>query len=349
MKRATWVLFALWALPLTAKSQDNAPIPWANKFFVAKDAPPVILHDFGTVPFGTTLTHRFVMTNIYAVPMQILSDPQPSCNACTKILRYTQKLEPRETGFIDVEMDARQFKGAKAVSISTTFGGQKDGKRFQSTAILQIRAFSRTDVSVTPGQISFGTVAQGQQTTPQSVDIQYAGQQINWQITGIDDANAQNVKTAMQRIQQGRGMITYRLTVTLRPDAASGALQDQIVLKTNDPTSPLLTIPVSGMVHAPLSVVPSNEVRLDPVPVGQEARRLITVRAIKPFRIVKVEGEGDGLTVSYPTSFTGPVQPVTITFRPTQAGELKRKLTIHTDQKDKTTVTVEGTAETEKK
>ena len=211
----------------------------------------------------------------------------------------------RETGFIDVEMDARQFKGAKAVSINTTFGGQKDGKRFQSTAILQVRAFSRTDVSVTPGQISFGTVAQGQQTPPQTVDIQYAGQQINWQITGVDDTNAQNVKVAMQRTAQGRGTTTYRLTATLKPDAASGALQDQIVLKTNDPTSPLLTIPVSGMVHAPLAVVQGMDVRLDPVPVGQETRRVITVRAIKPFRIVKIEGEGDGLTVSY-QAFTAP-------------------------------------------
>jgi Protein of unknown function (DUF1573) len=344
MKRATWVLFAFWLLTSSAAAQETAAVPWANKFFAPKDPPPVVVHDFGTVPFGTVLTHRFPMSNIYALPMQILSDPQLSCSACTKILRYTQKLEPRETGFIDVEMDARQFKGAKAVTISATFAGQRDGKRFQSTALLQIRAFSRTDVSVTPGQIAFGTVAQGQQSAAQTVDIQYIGQQISWQITGTDDTNAQNVKTSLQRIGQGRGSITYRLTAALKPDATSGALQDQIVLKTNDPTSPLLTIPVSGMVHAPLSVVPGNDVRLDTVPVGQETQRIIQIRAAKPFKIVKVEGEGDGLTVRY-LSINGPVQPITITFRPTQPGELKRKLTIHTDQKDKAIVTIEGTAE----
>jgi hypothetical protein len=343
MNRATWGLLAFCVLPACVHAQDTAAVPWGNKFFVAKEPPPVVVHDFGTVPFGTILNHRFVMTNIYAVPMQVLSDPIVSCNACTRIVRYTQKMEPRETGFIDVEMDARQFKGAKAVTISATLAGQRDGKRFQSTAMLQIRAFSRTDVSVAPGQVAFGTVAQGQQPT-QTVDVQYVGQQINWQITGADETNSQNVKATFRRTDQGRGMITYRLTATLKPEAASGALQDQIVLKTNDPTSPLLVIPVSGVVQAPLSVVPSNDVRLDPVTVGQETQRVVQIRAVKPFKIVKVDGEGDGLTVRY-QPIHAPVQPVVITFRPTQSGELKRKVTIHTDQKDMAIVTVEGTAE----
>ena len=343
MKRAIWVLFAIGVLPVFVQAQETAVAPWANKFFAGKEPPPVVVHDFGTVPWGTTLTYRFTMTNIYAVPMQIMADPNPSCS-CTRVLRYTQKLEPRETGFIDVEMDGRRWQGPKAVTIQAVFGGNRNGQRFQSTAVLQVRAFTRTDVQMTPGQAVFGTVAQGQQPS-QSVDIQYGGQQINWQITGVDDTNSPNVKVAVHRVAQGRGMITYRLTATLKPDAAAGALQDQIVLRTNDQTAPLLTVPVSGMVQAPLAVVQGLDVRLDPVPVGQETARNIMIRAVKPFRIVKVEGEGDGVTASYQRSITSPVQVVTITFKPTQPGELKRKLTIHTDQKDMTTVTVEGSAE----
>ncbi len=346
MKRATWVLFVVGVLPAFINAQEMTPAPWANKFFVGKDPPPIVVHDFGTVPWGTTLVHRFNMTNIYAVPMQIISDPQVSCNACTRILRYTQKLEPRETGFIDVEMDARNFRGAKSVTIQATFAGQRDGKRFQSTALLQIRAFSRNDVTVTPGQVAFGTVSQGKEPT-QTVDINYSGQQINWQIIGIDDANAHNVKASVQRTAQGRGTTTYRLTATLKSDAAAGALQDQILLKTNDPASPLLKVPVSGMVQASLGVVQGMDVHLDPVPVGEETTRLITIRSTKPFRIIKVDGEGDGLTAKY-QPITAPIQVVTITFKPSQPGELKRKLTIYSDQKDMTTLIVEGTAESAK-
>lgn len=346
MKRAIWGLLAIWFLPGFARADDSPATPWANKFFAGKEPPPVVVHDFGTVPWGTTLTHRFSMTNIYAVPMQIMADPSVSCNQCTRIVRYTQKLEPRETGFIDVELDARRFQGAKAVTIQATFGGNRNGQKFQSTAVLQIRAFARTDVQINPGQVVFGTVAQGKQLE-QTVEIQYSGQQINWQITGIDDSNAPNVKMAVQRVGQGRGMITYRLTATLKPDAAAGVLQDQIVLKTNDTTGPLLTVPVSGVVQAPLAVVQGMEVRLDAIPVGQEITKILTLRSVKPFRIVKVEGEGEGLSVRF-QPITNAIQPVVITFKPTQPGELKRKLTIYTDQKDMTTVTVEGTAEAAK-
>lgn len=337
MNRATWILFAVGAIPAFAQAQEAASVPWGNKFFAGKEPPLVVVHDFGTVPYGTILNYRFPMTNIYKVPMQVMSDPTVSCNACTRIVRYTQKLEPLETGFVDVEMDARKFSGAKRVTISVVFG-----PKFKSTAMLEIRAFSRTDVQVNPGQVAFGTVSQGKQPT-QNVEVQYTGQQINWQITGIDDTNAQNVKATVQRTGQGRS-ISYSLTATLKADAASGNLQDQIVLKTNDPTSPLLTIPVTGVVQAPLTVVNGSDIRLDPVPVGQEITRIVQIRAVNPFKIIKIDGEGDGLSASA-QAILSPIQSVRITFKPSQAGELRRNLTVHTDQKTSVILNVEGTAE----
>ena len=336
MIRAIWVLLSIAVLPITAVADDGA-VAWGNKFFVPKETPPIIVHDFGTVPSGTTLIHRFVVTNIYAVPMQIVDDPRPTCG-CTRIVRYTKKLEPRESGFIDVEMDGRRFQGAKTVTIPINFGPQ-----YRSTATLQVRAFARDDVAMTPGQINFGVVALGQQPN-QAIDVQYSGKQLNWQITSVDDANAPNVKVAVQRLAPVRGSISYRLTASLKGDAAPGMLQDAIVLKTNDPASPILTVAVAGMVQSPLAIVQGAIVKLDTVAVGQESVRNVMIRATKPFRIVKVDGEGDGLTVKYDPVML-PIQKVTITFKPTQSGVLQRKLTIHTDQKDMATVTIEGIAE----
>ncbi len=335
MKKLLWGLCFVFVVPSLAQSQEVIGSPWGNKFFVPKNPPPVVVHDFGTVPWGTTLTHRFKMTNIYAVPMQVMNDPRPSCG-CTTVLRYTQKLEPRESGFIDVEMDARRFQGAKEVTIPVRFGPQ-----FQSTALLQVRAFSRTDVTVRPGQVAFGTVAQGQLAS-QTIDIQYTGQQLNWQITGVEEANSPNVGVNISRMNAARGTMVYRLKATLKANAASGILQDQIILKTNDPNSPLITIPVSGSVQAPLAVVQGTSVRLDPTMVGQEAKRTVMIRATKPFKIMKVDGEGDGVTITYfniPNSIT---QNVTIVFKPTQAGQLQRKILLYTDQKDIATILVEG-------
>jgi hypothetical protein len=47
-----------------------APKPWAEKLF-AKDNVPYLGHDFGKVPYGTQLHHGFLITNIYAVPIEI--------------------------------------------------------------------------------------------------------------------------------------------------------------------------------------------------------------------------------------------------------------------------------------
>jgi hypothetical protein len=338
MRCAFWGLLVVATTSVAAAGDDQPQIPWGNKFFVAKEPPPVVVHDFGTVPKGTTLTHRFPLTNIYAVPMQIVKDPEVSCG-CTKVVRYTQKLEPRESGFVDVEMDGRRFDGAKAVTIQVRFG-----PKYQSTAILQVRAFARTDVQINPGQVSYGVVALGQQPV-QNVEIQYSGQQNNWQIYEVDPANAPNVKATLQRVQSGRaGVALYRLTVALKPEAEPGVLQDQILLKTNDTASPVVAIPVIGMVQAPLAVVQGSAVKLDPTAVGQEAVRNIMVRGNKPFKIVKVEGEGDGLTVKY-LPFASPIQVVTVSFKPTQPGELRRKLLFTTDQKETAAVTIEGTAE----
>src|SRR5262245_66325282 len=88
---------------IPALAQD--PIPWANKFFSGKAEapPPVILHDFGTLPKGTVKTYRFQMTNIYAYPMQ-LHEPKPSCG-CVAVVGYTAKMYTKEYGPIDREMN----------------------------------------------------------------------------------------------------------------------------------------------------------------------------------------------------------------------------------------------------
>lgn len=127
---------------LASPTATLEPVPWANKFFSGKTEapPPVILHDFGTVPKGTVKVYRFEMANIYAVPMQI-REPRPACG-CVSILKYHAELKPRETGFIEIEMNTKVFDGDKQVLIPVTFIGKdpKTKEPFFSTAQLEVRA-----------------------------------------------------------------------------------------------------------------------------------------------------------------------------------------------------------------
>jgi hypothetical protein len=47
---------------------QQQPQEWAAKLF---GSPTNLVHDFGSVPRGAQLHHDFVMTNIYAVPIEI--------------------------------------------------------------------------------------------------------------------------------------------------------------------------------------------------------------------------------------------------------------------------------------
>src|SRR5262245_46833850 len=101
---ATLLTLALLPLPLPAQQE------WANKMFVDGT-----LHQFGNVPHGSQLFHRFKITNIYAVPLEVMNI-HTSCG-CVSASCATKILQTRESGFIDVSMDARKFKNGRTVKI----------------------------------------------------------------------------------------------------------------------------------------------------------------------------------------------------------------------------------------
>lgn len=302
-------------------------IPWANKFF-ENPPPPVIVHDFGTVPKGTLLRHSFPITNIYAVPMQI-TEIRKSCG-CVEAVASKQVLESNEVGSIDLTMDASKFDGEKVVTIYVTLG-----PKFVSTAVLQVKATSRGDVLLTPGQVDFGVVAQGQEAV-QQLDVTYTGLH-DWRLTGVVDTGVP-YDVRVQELQRQRGQIIYRLFISLKKDAPAGALADELVLQTNDPASPQLSIRTSGRIQAPLAVSPSV-VQFDAVSIGSTARYNVLIRGTQAFRITKVEGLGEGLKVNLPPA-SQLVQIVTIEFQPTEAGSLRRELRFVTDLEGEVAPTV---------
>src|SRR5262249_28130268 len=163
-------------------TQPGQPVPWANKFFLPdiaanrdQSAPPVIVHNFGDVPHGTLCVHKFTVTNIYDVPMQI-TEVRKSCH-CLDFVPMTKVLQPNEAADFTVTMNSGKFIGVNAQTFYITFG-----PKFISTAVIRVQANSRTDVSVVPGAVAFGTVAQGVRPAAQSVMIKYGGKNRDWKL-----------------------------------------------------------------------------------------------------------------------------------------------------------------------
>lgn len=320
-------------------AQPPAPTtqnPWANKFFLRdiatnreQAAPPVIAHNFGEVPHGTICTERFTITNIYDVPMQI-TEVRKSCT-CLDFVPMVKTLKPNETADFTVMMNTGKFVGINTQTFYVTFGPQ-----FVSTAVIRVTANSRTDISINPGSVGFGVVPLGTHPS-QTVTIKYTGRSRDWKLTDLVPVQGQfDVKiTEVSRGGPLRGGAEYQVDVALKSSSTPGPISEQISIKTNDTTHPIVQLMVTGTIAAPLDLAPSK-VRLDPVYIGQSTAQRVSIRAAKPFKVLSVDGEGDGITVERSTlAVAGAPQPtvqvITIKFEPKVPGTVNRVVRIRTD------------------
>lgn len=321
------------AQPLTPNAQPTPPpAPWANKFFLPdiatnreQAAPPLITHNFGEVPHGTLCVQKFTITNVYDVPMQI-TEVRKSCS-CLDHVPMTRTLQPNDTAEFTVTMDTGKFVGFNAQTFYVTFG-----PKYVSTAVIRVQATSRSDVSLSPGAVNFGSIAQGTRPS-QSVTVKYSGRSRDWKLTEVMPLQGPlDVKvTEVSRGGPLRGGVEYQVDVTLKANAPVGSIAEQVSIKTTDTAHPVVQIAVSGSIAAPLELAP-KALRLDTVPVGQSTGQRVLIRAARPFKVLGVDGAGDGITVELPAAGAAQaVQFITIKFDPKQAGAVTRQLRIRTD------------------
>jgi hypothetical protein len=335
MRKSILALLVLASTAALAPAQGTGQ-PWAEKMFTGG-----LTHDFGTVPKGAQLSKDFVITNIYAVRMEI-TKIQSACG-CVSASAPKRVLEPRESTTITVRMDAKRFSGPKAVGVSVTVGPE-----FISVAQIKVSANSRADVVFNPGEVNFGTVTRGA-TPSQVIDVEYAGV-LPWQVTEVvakDVPYTIAIKETYRRPPNGKiaGQVGYRMTATLKPDAPLGALKHDVFLKTNDPASPMVPVLIEANVQSPLTVSPAL-LSLGAVKINTALTRRVVLRGTRPFRVTGVEGTGAGIELgaALPAN-EAEVHTITFKCELDAPGGFKRELKISTTlQATPVVVTIEGVA-----
>lgn len=328
LKVALVSVLGLFCTCSVASAQSASPAPWANKLFVkgieedpTKAPPPVITHDFGTVPHGTLCVHKFTITNIYDVPIQVV-DVRRSCG-CLEVYPPQKVLQPNETAELPISMNTAKFSGSNSQTVYVTFG-----PNYISTAIIRMSANSRTDVQLNPGQINFGTVTAGSKPV-QTVTLEYHGRQRDWKVTEILKPEGP-FEVSLKEV--GRGFLTnkYQISVGLNADAPAGPISETLSLKTNDPTAPVVNVNVSGRVQSSV-VLSQQSVSFDRVKVGSESVQKIVVRATSgPFRIQPIAQDDVGISVeTFPAP--APVQIITVKFAPKKAGSFRKQIALSSD------------------
>ncbi len=246
-------------LLVQAGGQAQAPEPWpgpsAWKLFASdpEQPPRKVAHNFGAVDFGTQVTHRFSVTNHYKMPLKITVEPS---NNCVKAKANPQTLKPKQSGFIEVNMDTSRFIGPKSVALEVTVS---DGSYCSTTAIT-LSATSRSDVALTPAEVNFEKVQQSHKSVKQ-MNVDYQGRMQDWRITGADTNGAPLAITPGESSRQATPTgfrVSYRVAMTLKTtieaSVSEGEHKWEVFLQTNDPAHPRVPISVSAIILGDVSI-----------------------------------------------------------------------------------------------
>jgi hypothetical protein len=193
-----------------------------------------------------------------------------------------------------------------------------------------VQANSRDDVSVYPDSLSFGRIKRGTGALEQ-VKISFYGN-TGWQITSVaSDSNY--IQPGVKVAQKDANEVTYQLSARIRADAPVGKWYTDVWVMTNNPVSPKIRIPLTVEIESSLSVSPST-VYLGQVKAGQEVERKVIVRGSKAFRITKLDGIDEQISVKESNAESKAVHVLTVQLRADKAGEINRTIRVFTDIPD---------------
>jgi hypothetical protein len=318
-RRVTWPELVLLSTVLALLGSGARAANWADPLFSERS------HDFGPVPRGAKVRHNFVLNNKLSEPLTIL-DVRASCG-CTTGRASSNLVPPGQSAEVEAEMDTRNFVGRKDtvlhVSVVTAGGKHAEVRLGVGSTIL-------SDLVLNPGTIDFGVVARGQAPsqvlTIERVDVP------SWRIERMVSTCRVIDANVVETSRKGP-IVSYQLTVSLKPDAPAGAVRDEIRLVSNDRDSPIIPVQVTAMVRGELSASPST-LALGHATSSSGVQGRFLVRASKPFTVRNVEGTGDGFKLLVDDTSPKALHILTLSYNPeegTTRGDLRRTFRVVTD------------------
>ncbi|MFM8705186.1 MAG: DUF1573 domain-containing protein [Planctomycetia bacterium] len=301
---------ALIAIPSPAAVAQE----WATKMFSTTS------HNFGTVAKGSKTEFRFVFRNLYKEPVHVVG-VRTSCG-CTSPEVTVRDLKTHETGEIVAKFNTRTFLGQHGATLTVTFD-----KPYFAEVQLRVAGHIRGDVTFDPPFVDLGNGDLGP-GAERSVRVTHVGA-TPWEIKDVRSANA-NFEVMLSKPTQTSSQSAYDLTVRLKPEAAAGYVNGQLILVTNDPRAAQIPMDVEGRVVAEVTVSPQL-LALGTVQPGASVTKNVVVRANRPFCVTGVSCS-DGCLTCEPKTTAATVHILPVTFAAgAMSGKIERQLKISTD------------------
>lgn len=331
MLRQAFRVVPIAAIVAVAALPSTCAAGWADGLISQKG------HDFGPLARGVKARHGFVLTNKLNEPITILNI-RASCG-CTSGRANASSLAPGQQAIIEAEMDTRNFVGRKETTlfVSLVTAGGREGE-----IRLPISSVILSDIVLNPGTIDFGMVGKGQ-TPERTLTIDRLGSP-NWRVTRMLSA-CRAIDAEMNEVARNGSTVTYRLTARLKPDVRPGLIRDEIRVVTNDPENPGIPIQLQAQVRGDLTAAPSV-LGLGNVSSAGGAQGRFVVRGPRPFRVVKVEGAGDGFSLEPAEDRAKGLHVLLLSYKPEEGktrGDLRRTFRVLTDVPDEPAVELTAT------
>lgn len=208
---------------------------------IAASAPELVVDrpvfEFGTITQGEKVDHSFVLKNRGSAPLTI-KNTKTSCG-CTVASVSSSVIPPGKNTAIKASFDSNNFFGPVTKTISVETNDPKN-----PVFVLTLRGTVVEEIVVAPRQVNLGTLKTG---TVKEVFITIENKgSTQLKLTDVKSSLPQvTIRVARNVVNPGNaGTIIVNATTRDEDRMLSGYL----TIKTNNPTKPLITIPVFGSV-----------------------------------------------------------------------------------------------------
>jgi Protein of unknown function (DUF1573) len=284
-------------------------------------------HDFGNVAKGSQVRHSFPVVNRSNSEVHIVTW-RPKCG-CTGVTVGARVIPPGTQTTIEATIDTTRFQGRKDSGLTLVI----DRPNYVEVD-LNLTCFIRTDVTLTPGQIDFGTIRRSDKLPSAVLTLTYSGGRPGWEIAEMKTQSSK-VKAVAERLNRSPGgLVQWTVSATLQSSITNGYFKDEITLITND--TPAQTIPISVVanVQSAVSVTPSI-INFGPIRAGQSVTKVVYVRSASPFSLTKLEADRAELQAVEPKPASLATHAVNVTIQaPAAPGPYYGIVTIESDLKN---------------
>ena len=278
-------------------------------------------HQFGTVVRGAKTEYEFVFTNKYLEDV-IVESVQSSCQCTTPTLLTPGPIKTHQQGRIKIHINTQNFTGNKNATITVRFAAPQ-----RVEMQLHSYVFIRSDVSVNPGIVYFGSVDLAKTPNP-GISVNVNSINYGWQIRDVQ-SECKFLKVELKQIQAYQGT-TYNMVVRLLPNAPPGPFSQVLELVTNDDVrSQRIPVRVEGRIKQTLSASPSP-LSFNMVELGKSTEKTLILQGAEPFKILDITSDDRSISASIDRT-PKKIQPIKLTYTGKTAGEFNGSITILTD------------------